>query len=186
MGGNDWIPVSVRIIAATNRDLKKRVEEGAYREDLYYRLNVVTIALPPLRERLDDVPVLAQHLLDRYARASGKAIQGFARETLTRLSAYHWPGNVRELENAIERAVALSSSELIMPEDLPVHTPEDAAAPLVMPGSRMSLDEVKHWYVSKVLGEVGGNKMRAAELLGIGRGTLYRILKRQAVEEPER
>jgi DNA-binding NtrC family response regulator len=180
VGGNNWIPVSVRIIAATNRDLKKRVEEGAYREDLYYRLNVVTIALPPLRERLEDVPLLAQHLLDRYARASGKAIAGFAREALTGLSAYHWPGNVRELENAIERAVALSSSELIMPEDLPAHAPQDASAAPVMPGSRMSLDAMKQWYVSKVLDDLGGNKMRAAEVLGIDRGTLYRILKRQS------
>ena len=187
VGGNDWIPVSVRIIAATNRDLRKRVEEGAYREDLYYRLNVVTIALPPLRERLEDVPLLAQHLLDRYVRASGKAIKGFARDTLARLSAYHWPGNVRELENAIERAVALSSSELIMPEDLPAHQSEASTAPLVIPGSRMSLDEMKQWYVAKVLGEVGGNKMRAAEVLGIDRGTLYRILRRHLVEgEPER
>jgi DNA-binding NtrC family response regulator len=180
VGGNDWIPVSVRIIAATNGDLQKRVEEGTYREDLYYRLNVVTIGLPPLRERLEDVPLLAQHLLDRYARASGKGITGFAREALARMSAYHWPGNVRELENAIERAVALSSSELIMPEDLPAHPPQEVNAAPVVPGSRMSLDAMKQWYVSKVLEEVGGNKMRAAEVLGIDRGTLYRILKRQA------
>jgi len=180
VGGNDWIPVSVRIIAATNRDLKKRVEEGTYREDLYYRLNVVAIALPPLRERLEDIPLLAQHLLDRYARASGKAIAGFAREALGRLSTYHWPGNVRELENAIERAVALSSSELIMPEDLPASPSQDASAAPAMPNARMSLDAMKQWYVSKVLDEVGGNKMRAAEMLGIDRGTLYRILKRQA------
>src|SRR5262249_29084420 len=182
VGGNDWIPVSVRIIAATNRDLRKRVEENGYREDLYYRLNVVSIVLPPLRERLDDVPLLAQHFLDTYVRASGKSIKGFARESLARLSAYHWPGNVRELENAVERAVALSSAELIMPDDLPLHAREDSPTPLVVPGPRMTLEGVKRWYVDKVLLEVGGNKMRAAEILGIDRGTLYRILRRQASE----
>jgi two-component system response regulator AtoC len=179
VGGNDWISVSVRIIAATNRDLRKRVDENTYREDLYYRLNVVSIVLPPLRERLEDVPLLAQHLLDKYARASGKSIKGFARETLACLSAYHWPGNVRELENAIERAVALSSTELLMPEDLPSHQREDSTPPLVVPGPRMTLEGVKRWYVGKVLQEAGGNKMRAAEILGIDRGTLYRILRRQ-------
>ncbi len=186
VGGNEWIPVSVRIVAATNHDLRKQVEAGSYREDLYYRLNVVTITLPPLRERLADIPLLAQHLLDKYARASGKPPTGFARETLALLSTYHWPGNVRELENAIERAVALSSSELIMPDDLPAQPREGSAAPLVVPGPRMTLEEVKRWYVGKVLEEAGGNKVRAAEILGIDRGTLYRILKRWAVEgEPE-
>ena len=186
VGGNEWIPVSVRIVAATNHDLRKQVEAGSYREDLYYRLNVVTITLPPLRERLADIPLLAQHLLDKYARASGKPPTGFARETLALLSTYHWPGNVRELENAIERAVALSSSELIMPDDLPAQPREGSAAPLVVPGPRMTLEEVKRWYVGKVLEEAAGNKVRAAEILGIDRGTLYRILKRWAVEgEPE-
>ncbi|HXJ77653.1 MAG TPA: sigma-54 dependent transcriptional regulator [Candidatus Methylomirabilis sp.] len=182
VGGNEWIPVSVRIIAATNRDLSKRVEEGSYREDLYYRLNVVSIVLPPLRERLEDVPLLAQHGLDKYVRASGKSIKGFSPEALARLSAHHWPGNVRELENAVERAVALSSAELIMPEDLPLRGREDSAPTLVVPGPRMTLEGVKRWYVDKVLMEVGGNKMRAAEILGIDRGTLYRILRRQVDE----
>ena len=182
VGGNDWIPVNVRIITATNRDLAKRVEDGSYREDLYYRLNVVSIALPPLRERLEDVPLLAQHFLDKYIRASGKPIKGFARETLARLSAYHWPGNVRELQNAVERAVALSSAELIMPEDLPARPREDSPAPLVVPGPWMTLEGVKRWYVGKVLQELGGNKVRAAEVLGIDRGTLYRILRRQLGE----
>jgi two-component system response regulator AtoC len=155
VGGNDWIPVSVRIIAATNRDLKQRVAERTYREDLYYRLNVVTLDLPRLRERPEDIPLLAQHFLAK------------------------WPGNVRELENVIERAVALTSSELIMPEDLPAQSRAEPTPPLVVPGPRMSLEEVKRWYVSTVLGEVGGNKARAAEILGVDRGTLYRILRRQ-------
>ena len=180
VGGNDWIPMSVRIIAATNRDLKQRVTERSYREDLYYRLNVVTLNLPPLRERPEDIPLLVQHFLVKYARASGRPIKGLARETLACLASYHWPGNVRELENAIERAVALTPSELIMPEDLPAQSRAEAAAPLVVPGPRMTLEEVKRWYVSTVLGEVGGNKAKAAEILGVDRGTLYRILRREA------
>jgi DNA-binding NtrC family response regulator len=181
VGGNDWIPVNVRIIAATNRDLRKRVEQGSYREDLYYRLNVVTIDLPPLRERAQDIRLLAQHFLEKYARVSGKPLKGFARETLDLLFGYHWPGNVRELENAIERAVALSSSELIMPENLPAQPRQDSPAPLVVPGPRMTLEEVKRWYVSKVLEDMGGNKVRAAEILGVDRGMLYRMLKRQTL-----
>jgi len=179
VGGNDWIPVSLRIIAATNRDLKQRVAEQSFREDLYYRLNVVTINLPPLRERPEDILLLAQHFLDKYTRASGRPIKGLARETLACLASYHWPGNVRELENAIERAVALTPSELLMPEDLPAQSRAEASAPLVVRGPRMTLEEVKRWYVSTVLGEVGGNKAKAAEILGVDRGTLYRILRRQ-------
>jgi DNA-binding NtrC family response regulator len=180
VGGNDRIPVSVRIIAATNRDLKQRVAERSYREDLYYRLNVVTLNLPPLREHPEDIPLLVQHFLGKYARASGRPIKGLARETLACLVSYHWPGNVRELENAIERAVTLTPSELIMPEDLPAQSRAEDAAPLVVPGPRMTLEEVKRWYVSTVLGDVGGNKAKAAEILGVDRGTLYRILRRQA------
>jgi two-component system, NtrC family, response regulator AtoC len=178
VGGNDWIPVSVRIIAATNRDLGRRMAEGGYREDLYYRLNVVRIDLPPLRERPGDIPLLAQHLLDKYARLSGKPIAGFAPDALARLAAHDWPGNVRELENAIERAVALCSSALIMPEDLPARPRPGTASPLGIPDLRMTLEEVKQWYVNKVLEEVGGNKARAAEILGVDRGTLYRTLRR--------
>ena len=119
LGDNESIPVDVRVIAATHRDLRERVASGAFREDLYYRLNVVTITIPPLRERLDDLPLLARHFLDKHAQAAGKAITGFARETLLALGAHRWPGNVRELEHAIERAVALASAPVLLPEDLP-------------------------------------------------------------------
>jgi DNA-binding NtrC family response regulator len=182
VGGNDWIAVNVRIIAATNRDLRKRVEEGAFREDLYYRLNVVTITVPPLRERSQDIPLLAQHFVDKYARASGKAVRGLAPATIALLSASPWPGNVRELENAIERALALSSSEVLMPEDLPSQSRLDRA-PLVLPAPHMTLEDVKRWYVSRVLEDVGGNKVQAAERLGIDRGTLYRMLRRRVAGE---
>jgi len=179
VGGNDWIPVNVRIIAATNRDLAKRVAEGAFREDLYYRLNVVTITVPPLRERAQDIPLLAQHFVEKYARVVRKPARGLARETLQLLTAYHWPGNVRELENAIERAVALAPSELIMPEDLPPQSRQESV-PLVLPAHHMTLDEVRRWYIAKVLEDVGGNKVQAAERLRIDRATLYRLLRRWA------
>ena len=180
VGGNEQIAVNVRMIAATNRDLRKRVEEGAFREDLYYRLNVVSIAVPPLRERGADVHLLAQHFVDQYARAAKKAIRGLARETLDLLSAHHWPGNVRELENAIARAVALSSSELLMPDGMSL-PPRADPGPLALPAPQMRLDEVRRWYVGKVLEEMGGNKVHAAERLGIDRGTLHRMLRRWAM-----
>jgi DNA-binding NtrC family response regulator len=183
VGGNEPIPVNLRLIAATNRDLRKRVEEGTFREDLYYRLNGVTIAMPPLRERGADVPLLAHDFMLRYAAAAGKHLEGFAPETLALLSGYRWPGNVRELEHAIERAAALARSAVILPEDLPPEIRTETARAPELPASRMTLDEVKRWYVSTVLEETGGNKMRAAELLGIDRRTLYRILERQDDEE---
>ncbi len=183
VGGNEAIPVNVRIIAATNRDLKRLVVEGAFREDLYFRLNVVMISVPPLRERRQDIPLLAQHFLQKYARAVGRPVTGFARETVALLSAYEWPGNVRQLEHAIERALALSSSELILPGDLPAELRGGSVMELGLPASAMTLEEVKRWYVAKVLEEAGGNKLRAAEILGIDRRTLYRILERQDSEE---
>ncbi|MBI4608730.1 MAG: sigma-54-dependent Fis family transcriptional regulator [Candidatus Rokubacteria bacterium] len=183
VGGNEPIPVNVRIVAATNRDLRKLVEDGSFREDLYFRLKVVTITVPPLRERLQDAPLLAQHFLQKYAVASGKPVKGFARETLALLSGYHWPGNVRELEHTVEQAVALSSSELVLPDDLRPELREEPARELRLPAGRMTLEEMKCWYVAKVLEEAGGNKLRAAEILGIDRRTLYRILQRQVVEE---
>jgi DNA-binding NtrC family response regulator len=184
VGGNDEIAVDVRIIAATNRDLRKLVENGAFREDLYYRLNVVTVSVPPLRERPGDIPPLAQHFLARAAAAAGRPIGGLTPEALALLAAYPWPGNVRELEHAIERAVALSTTALIRPEDLPPEVPGGpAAGPAPAPPGRLTLEEMKRWYVSHVLDDVGGNKARAAEILGIDRRTLYRILARE--EPPE-
>jgi len=184
VGGNEPIPVNLRLIAATNRDLRKRVEEGTFREDLYYRLNGVTITMPPLRERSGDVPLLAHAFMHRYAAAAGKRLEGITRETLGLLAAYRWPGNVRELEHAIERAVALARSAVLLPEDLPAEIrAEDARAP-ELPARRMTLDELRRWYVATVLEETGGNKLRAAEILVIDRRTLYRILEPESdVEE---
>ncbi len=183
VGGNDPIPVDVRLVAATNRDLKKRVEDGLFREDLYYRLNGVTVAVPALRERGDDVALLAEHFARKYATAAGKPVEGFAPGTLDALRAYAWPGNVRELEHAVERAVALARSTLLLPEDLPAEVRAETARAPELPPSRMTLEELKRWYVALVLDEAGGNKVRAAELLGIDRRTLYRILEREAGPE---
>ena len=184
VGGNEPIPVDVRLVAATNRDLRKLVAEGGFRDDLYYRLNVVTITVPPLRERLQDVPLLAQHFLEKLAAATGGPPKRLAPEALALLAAYQWPGNVRELEHVIERAVALASSEMLLADDFPPQLrAEPDRAPPSLPTARMTLEEVKRWYVTKVLEEAGGNKLRAAELLGIDRRTLYRILERQATED---
>jgi DNA-binding NtrC family response regulator len=183
VGGNEPIPVNIRLIAATNRDLRKGVEDGTFREDLYYRLNGVTITMPPLRERGADILLLADDFMQRYAAAAGKRLEGFAPEARALLSGYRWPGNVRELEHAVERAVALARSAVILPEDLPPEIRSERARPPELPGPRMTLDEVKRWYVGTVLEEAGGNKVRAAELLGIDRRTLYRILEREGDEE---
>ena len=183
VGGNEPIPVDVRLLAATNRDLRKLVAEGRFRDDLYYRLNVVTLTVPPLRERPQDIPLLAQHFLEKFAAAAARPVRRLAPEALALLTGYHWPGNVRELEHAIERAVALASAEMLLPDDFPPHLRAEPAEVARLPAARMTLEEVKRWYVSKVLQESGGNKLRAAELLGIDRSTLYRILGRQATEE---
>jgi two-component system response regulator AtoC len=183
VGGNEPIAVNLRLIAASNRDLRKRVEDGTFREDLYYRLNGVTVTMPPLRDRGADVPLLAHDFMQRYAAAAGKRLEGFAPETLGLLSGYRWPGNVRELEHAVERAVALARSTVILPEDLPPEIRGESARPPELPAPRMTLEEVKRWYVAAVLEETGGNKVRAAELLGIDRRTLYRILEREGDEE---
>jgi len=183
VGGNDAIPVDVRVVVATNRDLRKLVGDGGFRDDLYYRLNVVTITLPPLRERASDVPLLAQHFLEIFARRSGRAVKRLAPEALALLTTYRWPGNVRELEHVIERATALSSAETLLPDDFPPHLREERDRAPRLPAGGMTLEEVKRWYVNKMLEESGGNKLRAAELLGIDRRTLYRILERQASED---
>jgi DNA-binding NtrC family response regulator len=183
VGDNASIPVDVRVIAATHRDLREQVACGAFREDLYYRLNVVTIALPPLRERLDDLPLLARHFLAKHAPAAGKALTSLSREALQALGRHRWPGNVRELEHAIERAVALASGPIVVPEDLPGEVRGIPGVPALLPPRPMTLDELKDWYVDRVLREVHGNKVRAAEILGIDRRTLYRMLQRSAPDE---
>src|SRR5262249_18263485 len=175
--------VDVRVIAATNRDLEARMREGLFREDLYYRLNVIHILLPPLRERAEDVLPLAEHFLAQSAQRAGKRLGGFSEQAVKALLQHGWPGNVRELENVIERAVALAEGERIGLNDLPQHVRErkatDVLAGAVARG--LTLAELEREYITRVLSAEGGNKTRAAQRLGLDRKTLYR-----KIEEYER
>jgi two-component system response regulator AtoC len=193
VGGTGSIKVDVRIVAATNRDLASLVKEGRFREDLFYRLNVVRIGLPPLRERRGDIPMLAHHFLQKFSGGTTSQITGFVPDALSLLQRYHWPGNVRELENAIERAVSLSHGPLVLPDDLP-DTIRNAGAmscdDTVGKGSGkedalLTLDEVQKRHLMRVLRETGGNKARAAKILGIDRRTLYRMAERFGLEMGE-
>jgi DNA-binding NtrC family response regulator len=179
VGANEPIGVDVRVVAATNKDLAQAVKENRFREDLFYRLNVVNIRIPPLRQRREDIPLLAEHFAQKHGRADS-AITPTARELLV---AYGWPGNVRELENVIARALALNPTGVIVPEDLPeaIRQPAAAVAAGAAPAAggkaeRPTLSELERRYAAQVLAEQGGNKTRAAEILGIDRKTLYRIL----------
>ena len=167
VGGTQTIRVDVRIIAATNRDLAEAVAKGRFREDLYYRLNVVGLEMPPLRDRKTEIPALAVFFLERYAKENAKQIEGFAPETLALLGAYDWPGNVRELENAIERAVVLTTTSQIEIRSLPPHVrPKTTPAGMpVVPGA--TLDEMERYVILETLKATGGATSRAAEILGI-------------------
>jgi len=180
VGGEDVIPVDVRIIAATNRDLIDEIREGRFREDLYYRLNVVSLRMPPLRERREDIPLLAQHFLERFAEANRKDIRGFAPRAMDRLLRHPWPGNVRELMNAVERAVVLSRAEILTEEDLPAVGDGNGSREEEADGSPhapRSLEEVEKAAILETLKETGGNKSEAARRLGITRKTLHKKLK---------
>jgi two-component system response regulator AtoC len=182
VGGTETIKVDVRVVAATNKDLERLVEEKKFREDLYYRLNVVSIYLPPLRERPEDIPLLIDHFLRKYATQNQKPLVHISPEALDLLSKYRWPGNVRELENVIERAVTLTQSGIILPEDLPhrIRVGSAEADLRVFPG-RIPLSEMEKLYIQKVLEETGGNRKKAAEILGIDRRTLYRMAARLGI-----
>ncbi len=180
VGGQQEIPFDIRLIAATHRDLRARVAEGAFREDLYYRVNVVELALSPLRARGADVLMLAQLFLEQLAHQYGKSVHGISSAVSERLLAYSWPGNVRELRNCVERAVALSRFEDLVLEDLPRQLREYPPAPAPIASNDtsrfISLAEVERRYVERVMQAVGGNKRQAAQILGLDRGTLYRKL----------
>jgi two-component system, NtrC family, response regulator HydG len=184
LGSSTPIPVDVRIIAATNRDLKKALEDGVLREDLYYRLNVILLQVPPLRERMDDVPILAMHFLRKYATREGAAMSGIADEAMNVLLAYAWPGNVRELENAIERGVVLGQGEKLRAQDLPpqVHRRTDDQHPLVP--AHLTLEEMEKLAIAQALRLTGGNKSEAAERLGIHRTSIYDKMRRYGIEWP--
>ena len=179
VGGEEVLAVDVRLIAATNRDLIRNVEAGRFREDLYYRLNVVNLEVPPLRERQEDVPLIAQHYLHLFAEKNHKVIKGFTPQAMDRLLKYAWPGNVRELINAVERCVVLSRSEYLTEEELSFlrdkTTPEEQ--PVMSGTATTSLEKVERDTILKGLKTAGGNKSEAARQLGITRRTLHKKLK---------
>jgi len=180
VGATEPLPIDTRLIAATNRKLDEEIARGNFRSDLFYRLNVISIEVPPLRERRDDIPILAESFLTEIAKKRGEEVKKLSPEAAVQLQEYSWPGNVRELENAIERAVILASSDTIHPPALPDKVRERKSEPLM--AERVTpnppLDAIERAYIMWVLGSEGGNKSRAAEVLGIDPSTLYRKLSR--------
>ncbi|HEY6003995.1 MAG TPA: sigma-54 dependent transcriptional regulator [Anaeromyxobacter sp.] len=200
VGENAPVQVDVRVLAATHRDLREEVKAGRFREDLFYRLNVLAIVLPPLRERPEDVPLLAGHFLEKHARAVRRTLRGFAPGALGRLVAHGWPGNVRELENTVERAVAVAAGDEIQVEDLPPEVALTSAAPSA-PGAGPGIaglaalpykdavaearDRVSREYLAAIMKEFGGNVTRAAERAGMERESLHRLLRRYGLRSDD-
>jgi two-component system response regulator HydG len=184
VGSTDAVAVDTRVIAATNRDLDEEIRAGNFRSDLYYRLNVISVHLPPLRQRRDDIPVLAEYFLNRIAGQRSEPQKRLTPEALELLIEYNWPGNVRELENALERSVILTTNDEIGPDLLPERVTQRKAEPLVSTRTppNPTLEAVERAYIMWVLQSEGGNKSRAAEVLGIDPSTLYRKLSRYGVE----
>ena len=183
VGGEEVLTVDVRIITATNRDLLAEVQQGNFREDLYYRLNVINLKVPPLRERREDIPLLAEHFLKMFSAKNDKAIKGFTPQAMDRLIRYRWPGNVREMMNAVESAVVLSDSEYISESDLSLLHAELPSLEAVAPVSAdLPLEEVEKTTILKTLEISGGNKSEAARKLGITRATLHKKLKKYRVQ----
>jgi DNA-binding NtrC family response regulator len=188
VGGEETIKTDIRVIAATNRDLRAYVELGKFREDLFFRLNVVDILLPPLSERVGDIPLLADRFLKEYCEKNNKKIEGLTPDTVNLLIAYAWPGNVRELRNTIEKMVVLARTERLSPRDVPANIREavkghaglGARSPLLMTGS---LAETERRKIVAVLEKNGGNRTRAADELGISRRTLHRKLREYKAQE---
>ena len=183
VGGEKTIDIDVRVIAATNRDMEKEVKEGRFREDLYYRLNVVHIAVPPLRERRDDIPLLLNAFLKEYAKENGKNVTGIDNRARALLYKYDWPGNIRELRNCIESAVVMCGGNEITPEDLPPTVSASIAAPSITIPIGTTLDDAEKAIICENLAANKGNKSKTADILGIGRKTLHRKLQEYGVGE---
>ena len=179
VGGNDVIRVDFRVICATNKDLEKAVADGTFREDLYYRLNVFTVFIPPLRERKGDIPLLANYFVQKYSRAMGKPMASISPEAMDTIVRYNWPGNVRELENAIERAMVVGKPPAIRPEDLPYQLTERNH---VLPAGSMAAVEKAH--IAAVLDHNRWNISRSAEVLQIDRVTLYNKIEKYGLKRP--
>lgn len=174
VGGTQPISADFRVIAATNADLGKAVKERTFREDLFYRLHVITFTMPPLRERKEDIPLLARHFLTKFTTEVNRGVERISREAMDELMLYDWPGNIRELSNAVERAVVVCKTKTITPEDLPIGSgPEDE-----MKKKYFSLDDVEKQHISRILEETGWNISKSASILGIDRSTLYNKIKR--------
>jgi DNA-binding NtrC family response regulator len=175
VGSNQSKAIDVRVIAATHKDLKKAIANGVFREDLYYRLSVIPIVIPPLRHRPEDIPLLAHHFLRKYSALNGGKVTSFTQDALRKLMTLNWPGNVRELENMVERLVVLSRSQQIDTPDIPT-TEQSSSEQFFGQATNDSptLEELEKRYIQLVLEKTGGKKEKAAQILGINRRTLYR------------
>lgn len=183
VGSNQPVTVDVRVLAATNRDLEQMMRQGTFREELYYRLNVIQVSLPPLRERREDIPLLAEHFLERFGQKQGRILR-LSSDALERLLRYPWPGNVRELENAMERTAILAQEEIVSPQDLPPHIATGTGlGPAPSLPLEQSLVEIEKAHILHILERCGRNYSRAADILGIGRTTLWRKLKEYGLEK---
>lgn len=185
VGSTNRTLVNVRIIAATNKDLALMVKQGEFREDLFYRLNVVGLRLPPLRERREDIGLLAVYFLKKYTEENNKPMGGFSPEALRLMEQYPWPGNVRELENIIERAVLLETGDVINPDSLPTDIRNPVVGDLPSHEELLSLEQLVRARIIETLQKTGNNKARAAEILGIDRTTLWRMIRRMEIPETE-
>jgi two-component system NtrC family response regulator len=180
IGGREEIPVDVRIVCATHQNLKKLIEEGRFREDLYYRLSEIVIAIPPLRDRHGDAALLAHAFMHKFSREEGRSIRGFKQDALHAIEAYPWPGNVREMENYIKRAVIMTDGSQIGAEDLGLSAPAGEPEPVNL---REVRDEAERKAIIKALSRVDGNILAAAELLGVSRPTLYDLVDRHGLKQ---
>ncbi|MBF6568571.1 MAG: sigma-54-dependent Fis family transcriptional regulator [Candidatus Binataceae bacterium] len=184
LGSNDPVRFDVRLLCATNRDLEREVKAGHFREELLYRINVITITLPSLRERRDDIPLLASHFLRKYEKPLNRSEMRFSRGGMRALMSHAWPGNVRELENAVERAVILAETNVIHSHDLPDKVRNTAAGWSDLEGSGLTLEELEQEHIKRVLAKVKGDKVKAAQALGVHLSTLYRKVQRYRLELP--
>jgi transcriptional regulator with PAS, ATPase and Fis domain len=185
VGGTEEVPVDLRVLAATNKDLRQQVEKGLFRPDLYFRLSVMTVIVPPLSERREDIPMLARHFLSKYGGCRGTPVEEIDPAALEILTAYEFPGNVRELENVMERAAAVSRGPAIQVQDLP---PDLQQRRLLLSRGKgfqeyLTLEENEREYIAWILKQVNHNKTRAAEILGIYRVSLWRKLRRYKMDE---
>lgn len=183
LGGTKTLKVDVRLIAATNRDLRAALEEGTFRQDLYYRLNVIAIDIPPLREHKEDIPALANFFLQRFAKSSGKNVTGISPDALELLAQFHWPGNARELENTIERSITFASGPILGPADIRLDpAPSSTVAPVLPEG--MTLDQWEQEIIREALRRANGNKSQAARNLGLSRNALRYRLSQMGIGDP--